>query len=255
MSYAALFSGYDNPLIVVDGADFDGTNDYMTRGADLTGASDSKQFILSAWLRVDGGDGLALILFSSDTTGGGNPGLFRLRRNNSKDVKLLGYNAAGTEILLIGTLGQFITSTTWRHFLISIDLSDTAKRHLYVNDSSDINVTTYTNDTLDFTQGDWVVGATHNNTLKLNGCLAELYFAPGQYLDFSLVSNRRKFISASGKPVHLGTTGALPTGTAPIVYQHLDDLEAVANFATNRGTGGDFSITGTLDTASTSPSD
>jgi hypothetical protein len=39
------------------------------------------------------------------------------------------------------------------------------------------------------------------------------------------------------------------------MYHHLDNGEAVANFATNRGTGGNFTITGTLDTASTSPSD
>ena len=77
-----------------------------------------------------------------------------------------------------------------------------------------------------------------------NGALAEVYFAPGQYLYFSIASNRRKFISRTGKPVHLGTTGMLPTGTAPLVYHHLDDAEAVANFATNRGTGGNFTITG-----------
>ena len=90
---------------------------------------------------------------------------------------------------------------------------------------------------------------------KLKGFFAEVSFAFGQSLDFSIVSNRRKFLSAGGKPVFLGADGSLPTGTAPIIYQHLDDGEAVANFATNRGTGGDFTITGTLDTGSTSPSD
>ena len=127
--------------------------------------------------------------------------------------------------------------------------------HVYVNDASDKNQVTLTDDTIDYTKEDCVVGAQGDGTFKFDGCLAELYFAPGQYLDFSIVANRRKFISASGKPIQLGRRGELPTGTAPLVYQHLDKGEAVANFATNRGPGGDFTITGTPDTGSTSPSD
>jgi hypothetical protein len=127
--------------------------------------------------------------------------------------------------------------------------------HLYINDVDDENVLTFTDDTLDYTGGDWSVGARPSGNLKFDGCLSEFYFAPGQYLDFSLVANRRKFISPTGKPVQLGLTGSLPTGTAPLMYHHLDDGEAVANFATNRGTGGNFTITGTLDTAASSPSD
>lgn len=40
-----------------------------------------------------------------------------------------------------------------------------------------------------------------------------------------------------------------------IIYFHLDPAEAPADFATNRGTGGNFSITGALTAGSTSPSD
>jgi hypothetical protein len=85
--------------------------------------------------------------------------------------------------------------------------------------------------------------------------MAELYFAPGQYLDFSTESNRRKFITAIGTPMDLGSDGSAPTGTAPLVYQRLAAGETVANFATNRGTSDDFSIIGTLVTGSSSPSD
>jgi hypothetical protein len=66
---------------------------------------------------------------------------------------------------------------------------------------------------------------------------------------------RQRFISADGKPVTLGPDGRLATGNVPLVYQHLADAESVANFATNRGGGGNFAITGALATASTSPSD
>ena len=252
-----MFANYGHPLIVVDGGDFDGTNDYMTRGAGLTDAADSKQFTFAAWVRLDGGDGAAGTLLSSTTTVGGATTKLLILRAASNVFGAIANNSAGTQILSIGTTGTYTASATWLHVLMSFDLSDTAKRFIYINDVDDTtgSPTTYTDDTMDMTAADWGSGGFPSGGNKLNGCLAEVWFTPGLYLDLSNVYWRRKFISASGKPVHLGTTGALPTGTAPLIYHHLDDAEAVANFATNRGTGGDFAITGTLVTADSSPSD
>ena len=248
--HQALLATYPNPMIVCDSADFDGTNDYMTRGAGLTGAADSKSGILSCWIRLDGTDSaLQGILYSEAT-----PVTFIFARQADNTFRISGANTAGTLILLLVTTGTYLASSTWLHVLASWNLA-TAAGNLYINDVSDLAAPTLTDDTIDYTRTDWWIGSATGGSSRSDSCLAEPYFAPGQYLDFSLVHNRRKFISASGKPVHLGTTGALPTGTAPLVYQHLADAEAVANFATNRGTGGDFTITGTLDTGSTSPSD
>jgi len=252
--HQTLMAGYDNPLRVVDSADFDGTNDYMTRGAGLTGAADSKSGTLSVWIRIDGGNGTGRRILSSSTVVGANvqPKIdIFIGTTNSITFNLR--NSGLSVILSMGT-GAYTSSSTWLHVLASWDLA-TLSRALYVNDVDVGIYSTTTDDTIDYTNADYAVGAYPDGDQKFNGCIAELYFAPGQYLDFSKVHNRRKFISASGKPVHLDATGSLPTGTAPIVYLHLDDGEAVANFATNRGTGGNFSITGTLDTGSTSPSD
>lgn len=246
--HRALMAGYANPLRVCDSADF--SSDYMLRGAGLTGAADSKSGVLSWWMRLDGGDGSSLHVLNST---GNN--IIALRRTDNI-VGIGGENAAGTEILLLRSTGTYTAGAAWLHVLASWDLA-TGAGHLYINDANDLDTGTdvLTNDTIDYTVADWAVGGTPVPAATFDGCLADVYFAPGQYLDLSLVHNRRKFISASGKPVHLGTTGALPTGTAPLIYLHLDDAEAVANFATNRGTGGDFSITGTLATGSSSPSD
>lgn len=242
--------GYANPMIVCDAADFDGTNDFMARGAGLSGAADSKTGILSAWFRIDGGDGTSIYPFNCT----GDRVL--LVRGNDNNFVLQCLNTAGSVILDLRTTGgAFVAGSTWRHFLCSWDLATAGASNLYMNDVSNKSISVFTNDTIDYTVADWWIGILTGSFFKWNGAMADFYFAPGQYLDFALVSNRRKYISASGKPVHLGTTGALPTGTAPLVYQHLADGEAVANFATNRGTGGNFTITGTLDTASTSPSD
>lgn len=235
-----LFAAYGQPLVICDSADF--SSDRMDRGAGLDGAADSKSGILSAWVRLDGGDGGALrVLNSTGDT------LLLLRRTDNL-IGIGAENSINTEILLLLSDTAYTASATWLHILASWNLA-TAAAHLYISDVEDLAAgPTLTDDTIDYTVADWAVG------VSMDGCLAEVYFAPGQYLDFSVVTNRRKFVSSALKPVYLGTDGSLPTGTAPIVYFHLADAEAVANFATNRGTGGDFSITGTLATGSTSPS-
>ena len=245
----------EQPGLIVDAADFDGTNDFMTRGATLTGAADSKTGILSAWVRFDGHDGVGDGILGSATTVGGTTPRFYVNRMATNKIQISAFNAAASQILILNSVNAFVASATWRHILASWDMATVGARSVYMGDVDETDVATFTNDTIDYTVADWAVGAIANGSLKMLGPVAELYFAPGQYLDFSIVANRRKFISASGKPVFLGVDGSAPTGTPPIVYQHLADGESVANFATNRGTGGDFTITGTLDTASSSPSD
>jgi hypothetical protein len=259
VSANALVAGYAPYLRVVDGADFDGTNDIMKRGADLTGNADSKKGILSFWFRIDGSNASdTMRAFCGLNSAGASTTNVLCERTAAFKFEITMRNSAVTDILKMSTAATtFGVSATWKHLLASWDLSTAGARSIYMSDVSDLSVTTFTDDTIDYTEADYVVGGANNtsSTFIFNGCLAEVYFAPGQYLDFSILAHRRKFISPSGKPVHLGTTGALPTGTAPLVYLHLDDGEAVANFATNRGSGGNFSITGTLDTASSSPSD
>jgi hypothetical protein len=237
---------------VCDSADFDGANDFMARGASLDGIVDSKLGIFSAWVRLDGGDGANITMLAIND---GATLDFRIERRSTNVFAVIAENAAGTNVVVIETSATYTASATWLHVLMSWDVSLGGLGNLYINDVSDRATSVFDDDTLDYTKTNCFVGAHDATTRRFNGCLADLYFAPGQYLDFALVANRRKFISAGGRPVHLGTTGALPTGTAPSVYFHLDDGEAVANFATNRGTGGNFTITGTLDTGSTSPSD
>lgn len=245
-----LLAGYEN-LASVDSADFDGTNDYMRR-VGFTGAADSKSGILSAWIRLDDGDGSVHVILDGIEVA---VSFAFVRVDTTNTLRIDGDNTSGILILRLTSDTAYTAGATWLHVLASWDLA-VAAGHLYINDVEDLAAgPTLTDDTIDYTVTTWTIGANSGAGFKTNGCLAEFYFAPGQFLDFSVEANRRKFISESGKPVYLGTTGNLPTGTTPLVYQHLDDTEAVANFATNRGTGGDFTITGTLDTGSTSPSD
>ena len=240
-----------SPTFTCDAADFDGTNDYMSRGA-LSGAVDSKKGLLSAWIRLDGGDGTFQVVFLGEISSGADR--FYLLRADTNKFQLIASNASGTAILSLVTSSTYTTSTTWLNVLSSWDLATAGARHLYVNGVSDMVVNTFTDDTIDYTLDNFYVSNSGSGNL-VNGALAELYFSSGQYLDLSDAGNRSKFISGSGKAVNLNADGSRPTGGIPLVYLHLDHLESAANFATNRGSGGDFSITGSLDTASTSPSD
>ena len=52
--------------------------------------------------------------------------------------------------------------------------------------------------------------------------LAEVWFAPGVFIDFSNPANRAKFHDGAGRPVSLGVDGSNPTGSPPLLYMHLD---------------------------------
>ena len=242
----------------VDAADFDGTNDYITRGAGWTGATDSSTGIISFWFRIDGGDAALQTIFKMVVSATDTCSVQRLATNKLQ-VQLRPSGAGQTYSFTSTT--SYTTSTTWRHFLASWDTNAAqgakdALAHLYITNASDFTagVDNAGAFSVDYTHTNWGIGADTDGTNKINMALAEFYFAPGQWLDFSTAANRSKFIS-NGKPVDLGGTGSLPTGTSPIAYFRILNGGSVNAFQTNLGTGGNTEITGTLEIASSSPSD
>ena len=135
--------------------------------------------------------------------------------------------------------------------MFSFDMADTGKRHLYINDASDLaTVTTYTDDTIDFTYADWGVGAEADGTAKFNGDMADLLFWSGVYVDLSTTANRRLLINGNKTPVDPDkASGAVATLGTPIVRL----TNATATWQTNAGSGGDFTENGALTDASTIP--
>lgn len=81
--------------------------------------------------------------------------------------------------------------------------------------------------------------------VNFTGDMADFWMAPGVFTDWSVTANRRKFISAAGKPVD-------PSGFPASALLFSGDA---TTFGTNQGTGGAFTATGSLTNASTSPSD
>jgi hypothetical protein len=235
------------------GVQFDGSNDYLTRGADLSGNANSKLVTGAFWFRANSATigGNQNIFFSgADLLGTYG---FSLYRSGSEEIGVTGRDASGNSDLVV--LSSAYADTSWHHCMFSFDMSDTGKRHLYIDDSSDLNVTTYTNDTLDFTQSEHYVGAANAFGSPFGlfaGDLADFWLDFGTYIDLSVASNRRKFVGASAaSSVDLGSDGSNPTGAAPIVFLS----GAVGSWHTNDGDGGGFTENGALSAASADPPD
>lgn len=254
-----LLTAHHTPQRICDSADFETTPvpDSITRGGNMPGVVDGKSGILSVWWRLDSvstGNEIQNILENLGTS-------LVMRRRETSHFEIVGLdNVSSAVVLDMFTLSTPMSSgPNWGHFLASWNLAVANSARLYFNDQSDLNVVSYVNgNNIAYVTGNWgLAGPSAMSGFRWEGCLAEVYLYLNQYMDFQLVSNRRKFISESGKPVFLGPDGSFPLGSAPHIYFRLDDGETVTNFATNRGTGGGFAQTGSgvLDAGSTSPSD
>jgi len=228
-------------------ADFNGTNTYLTRGANLTGLSNGKAGLLSVWLRFDGGNGATQRLFRGSSAGAH----WSFSRFSSNKFSLIALNGSATNILAMTSTTSWTTNAAWRHLLASWDLA-AGLGHLYVSDVDDLaGSPTLTNDTIIYGSATEVyIGAEAGPQAYFNGCMSEFFFNP-TYLDITVEANRRKFIDAGGKPVSLGADGSTPLSTQPLVYL----ANELTTWQTNLGTGGGFTENGTLGTASSSPSD
>lgn len=151
----------------------------------------------------------------------------------------------GTATANYRSIGGTITiGSGFHHVLTSWDVSGASfVGSIYVDDALDFLLTNYTLDgTIPWYSLEVMTimghkqfpgGGIFSNTLR--GCLAQLYINPGVYMDFSIVSNRRKFITAGLNVVDLGANGELPTGTSPRFYM-TGGITGSTTFLPNSGT-------------------
>lgn len=250
-------------MIIVSGASFpgvtfDGITTYLSKSSDYTGNSDSSTGIVSFWFRIEGTANKTWYVLGSDANSTGGFSVQRLSGAGGSFTAPYGFNISlasnASNRFQFGTTAGFTSSSAWHHLLASWNTnasSGARTSHLYIDDVSDrvTNIDTGSAFNADYTQSTHSVAADTAGSEKFYGDLAEVYFAPGQYLDFSNSANRRKFITDALKPVELGSTGQFPTGVAPILYLS----GSKDTFATNKGTGGGMTITGTLIDSNTRP--
>lgn len=227
-----------------NGVNFDGTNDYLTRGADLTGNADGKKGIFYCRFKIDGGNGTELTFYSKEETG-----RFRIFRTSTNLIEVNGRTTSNSTILRFKTVATHQSGAGWKSILASWDMAVSNSGRLYINDSSDYSQNTFTDDTLDYQAAEHGIGARSGGGQNWNGCLADFYFNNEEYLDFNTVSNRRKFTDASDNPVDLGSDGSTPTGNIPRIYFS----GVTSTWHTNNGSGGGFTENGALTDCADSP--
>jgi len=244
--------------IYPDAVNFDGTNDYLRRDAALTGASDNKLLTFSMWLYKVTADNYNTYMNGDNN----NKGItFHTRGANSSryDNFMIGYNSAGTAVL--GSDDDAFWNShlnEWVHIMCSLDLSDTGKRHFYINGAARTQSwANYTNDTMYWEAPYWTLFARSLSPFgsKHNGDAAEMYIT-NEYIDLSVQANREKFISGTGTgatPVDLGTDGSCVTGTTPLIY--FSGTASTWNNGTNSGSGGDFVMNGSVTDSGNEPVD
>ena len=247
-----------NPVsgeVLPEGVSFDGhlgnsATDYLLRTTPLTGQADSKTFTVSTFIYWQENTSATLFYL-------GNNNFNCFLANGGSRVSITAKNASGTTVLRFeAPTTDIVPRNTWVNVQMSFDLSDTSKRHIYVN-GVDITAAcfagsypVYVNDNIDFTPAagsgnadtSYRIGASYSAQAKFGGRLAHL-FLDYTYRDLSVTANRRLFIDADGKP-----SDTIPS--SPIIYLPMTDA---ATAGSNSGTGGDFTAVGTLATAERGP--
>lgn len=210
---------------------WDGTNDNALRGGDLTGAADGSAFSFSCWFELgSGSSGDEMQIIDSTSTA------FFLRRDTSNRLDFFVKNTVGTIV------GRRITTDTYtsgfHHVVIT---SNGSNLLMYVDGAvpSFTSSTTPSGETFDLTATEWGIGGRTSAVNRWNGCLAEIYYN-NVYRDVSNAANLARFITPNGTPPNMGDNGVLPTGTVPLIYAPNGDP------SDNKGTGGNFTITGAL---------
>lgn len=234
---------------VANAVAFNGSTQSLTLATNFTGAADSATGILSMWLKINGGDSTTMSMLRNTS------GFVDISRSSANKFNFMFMDSTGLLTFNFGSVATYATSTTWLNVLSSWDVTlgvGSKVSNLYVNNVSDKTV--IADATLgfnvDYTSGAWGAMAAQNASQKFNGCEAEIYFAPGKFLDFTIAGNRAKFIDGNGKPVSLGADGSTPTGTAPILYLP----NAFGTVGANAGTGGNMTANSSPTACSTGPS-
>jgi hypothetical protein len=215
---------------------FDGTNGQLTRSS-ITGLTDGKTFTASYTFKQDTSaiQNNTMISFYK----GANfwNGFLQIQVDNTggSHVKLKGYNSSGTQILYGGTQGADYGDVVFSA-QVSIDLSDSNKRHIFIN-GVDVTLSgwsDYTNDNLAYLSADEInVGAFRANG-RAKGDIGEFYF-DNTYTDLSTDNPFWDADANRPKPVRQVIS---ETGTTPLIALPIRGDDA----GNNLGTGGDFTV-------------
>jgi hypothetical protein len=217
--------GITIPIIKFDPTD--GTEDYLNRGAGLTGIKDGKTGTISFWYRPVATKADQWILTSSDDR-------FTIRHSLNTRFILSLRNSIGAYIFLaessVLTPGQLI------HVFISWDLAN-FKGNLYINGVDERYALNFFNKEIEYDVSNWQVGNRVLVPKPFEGELGQLWFS-AEYVDPTI--DISKFYNNG--PVDSGKDGSATTGIIPLIYLN----NSLATWHNNLGSGGHFVKLGAL---------
>tara|TARA_R110002096_G_scaffold109526_1_gene239508 strand:- start:57 stop:2165 length:2109 start_codon:yes stop_codon:yes gene_type:complete len=207
----------------------DGNNQWMSMSTVPTGLSDGKLFTFS--------------FNASQTTGNGqiftaSNGQVSIKLESRQCTVRLG-NSGGAVLYFStpATVASKLYYGQHNHWCFSCDLSDTSKRHMFLNGvdiTSGINFIHYVNAVADLTHTPNAIGAGATGGDKFNGSIGEFYL-DDSYID--LATENPFWNSDFKKPVPLykviEDTGVTPVIAMPIMGKDVGN---------NLGSGGDFYV-------------
>lgn len=244
-----------SPAVLQNNAwDFDGSTTYLSKSSNLASIASSKVGFLSFFVRfpvTTGG-----VLFSPNYNVGGVSNLISIGNlvTGAKPITMALQNSSGNSWVF--TSSATVTYNLWYHVMASWDTNYAAGSkvgYIYVNDTG--GAVTTTSDLMSNSEvywsgvNNWAIGSDANYTTLLPCCLGQFFFAPGQTLDITNSTNRRKFSNSSFHPIYTGRRGEVPTGTSPSIYL----TSSTSNIGYNSGTGGNFTPNGTFADCSSTP--
>lgn len=236
----ANIQGVDTGIALADGVGAGSStqfvgNDSIKKTSDFTGNSDGKTFTFSFWIYPTPPNNNSMRIYHTD---GSWKNEIRRDSNGNLFVAFYANASSGGTVFEIQSPSVKIPINKWSHVIFSADMTDTSKRHLYINDTSASPSYTYSNTNIDFTRTTHAIGDDLTATTgSFNGYLAHFYY-DRTYRDLSVTSNRRNFITADGGSTAVSTL----TGLSPIVYLPMTSDYSVGE---NEGSGGDFTATDT----------
>lgn len=236
---------------------FDSTQTLM-RASAMTGVSDSPFGTIAFWAQAADWVAAATDFFLADL--GNIATVVFLNGFNPAGMNFGFTNTAGTSVFNIHQTVQNLIDNQWYHFLISTDCNHGAGAKLAALYTTGLQTpVTVGSDNAAAFNIDWStpngfgVCATNLDTPTTIADFADFQIFPGLNLvqpDSTInLSDIRNFVSAAGKPVN-PSIAATAYGQQAVLFSGDKD-----GFPINQGTGGSFTLTGTLTNASTSPSD
>ena len=221
-----------------EATDFDGQTNYLERTTQFSNVSDSNTFTLSFWIwpspmwatALEGGTSQAFYWEGTATTTTRNQ--YKYQASASYGRVFIGLQDTGGNWFAVYI---HVPYSTWTNVLLSVDLSSSSTRHVYLNDvdvSTNTDIVdwdTYSDINIDFTVPYARFGKLHSTQQFFQGRLSN-FFLDMTYRDLSSSVNRRHFIDADGFP-------ADPSSLSPPIYFPMTDYSTVG---TNSGTGGNM---------------